>query len=54
MLKTSADVLSGQIDEFNVKMEKRDCENIANYSCIPWVDFESITSGILTEIKYSH
>ncbi len=52
--KTSADVLSGKIDEFNVEMEKRDCENIANYSCIPWVDFESITSGILTEIKYNH
>lgn len=29
-------------------MEKRDYENIANYSCIPWVDFESITSVILT------
>ncbi len=31
-----------------LKWKKRDYENIANYSCIPWVDFESITSGILT------
>lgn len=46
--KTSKDVLSGKTEEFNVKMEKRDYENIANYSCIPWVDFESITSVILT------
>ena len=46
--KTSKDVLSGKTEEFNVEMEKRDYENIANYSCIPWVDFESITSGILT------
>lgn len=46
--KTSKDALSGKTEEFNVKMEKRDYENIANYSCIPWVDFESITSGILT------
>lgn len=31
-----------------LKWKKEIYENIANYSCIPWVDFESITSGILT------
>jgi chloramphenicol O-acetyltransferase type A len=44
--KTSKDTLAGKIESFNVEMEKRDYENIANYSCIPWIDFESITSGI--------
>ena len=28
-------------------MFKRDSENIANFSCIPWVDFDSITSAIV-------
>ena len=27
-------------------MEKRDYENIANYSCVLQIDFESMTSGI--------
>jgi len=28
-------------------MEKRDFTNIANFSCIPWVDFDSITNCVL-------
>lgn len=42
--KLSADILTGKDDGFTVEMEKRDLENIANFSCIPWVDFDMITS----------
>ena len=40
----SADILSGKIESFFIEMEKRDLTNIANFSCIPWVDFEMITN----------
>lgn len=46
--RVSSDILSGKNDGFTLDMKKRDMENIANFSCIPWVDFESITSCIVT------
>ena len=46
--KVSSDILSGKNDGFTLAMEKRDIENIANFSCIPWVDFDSITTCVVT------
>lgn len=43
----SKDILSGKKEGFNLEMEKRDCENIANFSCIPWVDFDTLTTCIV-------
>ena len=43
----SKDILSGKNEGFRLDMFKRDSENIANFSCIPWVDFDSITSAIV-------
>ena len=43
----SANILSGKKEGFTLDMSKRDMENIANFSCIPWVDFDSITSCIV-------
>lgn len=43
----SKDILSGKKEGFNLEMEKRDLTNIANFSCIPWVDFDMITNGIV-------
>ena len=40
----SDEILSGKNKGFELEMEKRDFTNIANFSCIPWVDFDSITS----------
>ncbi len=40
----SADILSGKSESFFIEMEKRDLENIANFSCIPWVDFDMLTN----------
>lgn len=40
----SADILSGKSESFLIEMEKRDLENIANFSCIPWVDFDMLTN----------
>jgi len=42
--KLSDDILSGEKEGFFIEMEQRDLTNIANYSCIPWVDFDMITS----------
>ena len=42
--KQSQDILSGETEGFTLEMEKRDSTNIANFSCIPWVDFDSLTS----------
>lgn len=44
----SKDILSGKNDGFVLEMEKRDETNIANFSCIPWIDFDSITSCEVT------
>lgn len=43
----SEDILSGKKESFTLEMEKRDLTNIANFSCIPWVDFDMITNGIV-------
>lgn len=43
----SDDILKGRNDGFNLEMEKRDSENIANFSCIPWVDFDTLTTCII-------
>lgn len=40
----SVDILSGKSESFFIEMEKRDLENIANFSCIPWVDFDMLTN----------
>ena len=39
-------VISGKKEVFSIPMSKRDEKPIANFSCIPWVDFDSITSCI--------
>lgn len=44
----SKSILNGDIEGFNLDMFERDAENIANFSCIPWVDFDSITTAIVT------
>lgn len=41
---TSNEILNGKNEGFTLDMLKRDFTNIANYSCIPWVDFDTITS----------
>lgn len=46
--KLSTDILTGKKEGFSIEMMKRDVENIANFSCIPWVDFDSITSAFTT------
>ena len=40
----SDEILSGNTEGFSLELLKRDYTNIANFSCIPWVDFDSITS----------
>lgn len=44
----SEEILDGKKEGFNLEMEKRDFTNIANFSCIPWVDFDCITNCVLT------
>lgn len=44
----SQNILSGKEEGFTIEMEKRDLENIANFSCIPWVDFDMITNCVLS------
>lgn len=43
----SGDILSGKSEGFNLEMEKRDLTNVANFSCIPWVDFDMITNCVV-------
>ena len=38
------DILNDVKEGFNMDMTQRDLTNIANFSCIPWVDFDMITS----------
>ncbi|WP_407420889.1 CatA-like O-acetyltransferase [Methanobrevibacter sp.] len=40
----SGGILDGKTEGFTLDLMKRDFTNIANFSCIPWVDFDSITS----------
>ncbi len=43
----SADILNGEHEGFILEMEKRDFTNIANFSCIPWVDFDTLTNCVV-------
>lgn len=43
----SSDILSGKKEGYFIEMEKRDLTNIANFSCIPWVDFDMITNCVV-------
>ena len=43
----SKDILAGEAEGFVCEMEKRDLENIANFSCIPWVDFDMLTNCVV-------
>ena len=39
-------VLEGIDEAFDLDMLERDNVNIANYSCVPWIDFDSITNAV--------
>ncbi|MCC7553855.1 MAG: chloramphenicol acetyltransferase [Methanobacteriaceae archaeon] len=39
-------ILKDEKLSFSIPMSKRDSEPIANFSCIPWVDFDSLTTCI--------
>ena len=43
----SSDILSGKQEGFNLEMQQRDLTNVANFSCIPWVDFDMITNCVV-------
>ena len=45
--KLSNDILSGKKEGFFIEMEKRDLTNVANFSCIPWVDFDMLTNCVV-------
>lgn len=40
----SDEILNGENEGFTLDMLKRDYTNIANFSCIPWIDFDTITT----------
>ena len=48
VLKIQESLLDNYDLSYSVEMDKRDTEPIANFSCIPWVDFESIDNAIAT------
>lgn len=39
-----SNILSESEDGFICEMEERDLTNIANFSCIPWIDFDMLTN----------
>ena len=43
----SQDILSGKKEGYILEMEQRDLTNIANFSCIPWVDFDMLTNCVV-------
>ena len=43
----SNDILSGKKEGCMLKMEERDLTNVANFSCIPWVDFDMLTNCVV-------
>ena len=45
--KLSNDILSRKKEGFFIEMEKRDLTNVANFSCIPWVDFDMLTNCVV-------
>lgn len=44
--KEQNDILSLKKESFTIPMDKRDEENIINFSCVPWLDFDSVTTCI--------
>ena len=42
--KMSSDILSGKMEGYSLKMEERNMTNVANFSCIPWIDFDMMTN----------
>lgn len=45
--QSSKNILTGENEGFSCKMEERDLTDIANFSCIPWVDFDMLTNCIV-------
>ena len=43
----STSILQGETEGLFLEMEKRDLTNIANFSCIPWVDFDTLTNCVV-------
>jgi chloramphenicol O-acetyltransferase type A len=43
----SSDILSGKQEGLNLEMQQRDLTNVANFSCIPWVDFDMLTNCVV-------
>lgn len=39
-----SNILSGNKEGFFCEMQERDLTNIANFSCIPWIDFDMLTN----------
>ena len=46
--KVQSDVLEGKNEGFTMGLQERDAENIANFSCVPWIDFESVANAVAT------
>lgn len=46
--EVQSDILKGKNDGFVMDLQDRDEENIANFSCIPWIDFEAATNAVAT------
>ncbi|WP_295609986.1 CatA-like O-acetyltransferase [uncultured Methanobrevibacter sp.] len=45
--KLSSDILSGKQEGLSLEMQQRDLTNVANFSCIPWVDFDMLTNCVV-------
>ena len=43
----SASILNGEMEGYVIEMEKRDLTNVANFSCIPWIDFDMLTNCVV-------
>ena len=39
-------ILDGVEEAFDLDMVERKKTNIANFSCLPWIDFDSITPAV--------
>ena len=45
--KEISQILSDEKEGFFCEMEERDLTNIANFSCIPWIDFDTLTNCVV-------
>lgn len=43
----SESILSGESQGYFCEMEKRDLDDVANFSCIPWIDFDTLTNCVV-------